>query len=54
MQGNFLKIKNCNNKVCFVIVVIVSMFDVVKEIFISEKKFSETKYKRLQKPLVYI
>ena len=30
------------------------MFDVIKEILISEKDFSETNYKRLQKVLVCI
>ena len=30
------------------------MFDVVKEILISEKDFTETNYRRLQKALVYI
>ena len=30
------------------------MFDVIKEIFISEKELSETNYKRLQEALVYI
>ena len=30
------------------------MFDVIKEILISEKDFSETNYKRLQKGLVCI
>ena len=30
------------------------MFDVVKEILISKKEFTETNYKRLQKALVYI
>ena len=30
------------------------MFDVIKEILISEKKFTETNYKRLQKALLYI
>ena len=30
------------------------MFDVIKEILISEKEFTETNYKRLQKNLVYI
>ena len=30
------------------------MFDVIKEILISEKKFTETNYKRLQKASVYI
>ena len=30
------------------------MFDVIKEILISEKEFTETNYKRLQKALVYI
>ena len=29
------------------------MFDVMKEILISEKEFTETNYKRLQKALVY-
>ena len=31
-----------------------SMFDVIREILISEKEFTETNYKRLQKALVYI
>ena len=31
-----------------------STFDVIKEILISEKEFTETNYKRLQKALVYI
>ena len=30
------------------------MFDVIKEILISEKEFTETNYKRLQKALVDI
>ena len=30
------------------------MFDVIREILISEKEFPETNYKRLQKALVYI
>ena len=30
------------------------MFDVIKEILITEKEFTETNYKRLQKALVYI
>ena len=30
------------------------MFDVIKEILISEKEFTETSYKILQKDLVYI
>ena len=30
------------------------MFDVIKEILISEKKLAETNYKRLQKVLIYI
>ena len=30
------------------------MFDIIKEILISEKEFIETNYKRLQKALVYI
>ena len=30
------------------------MYDIVKELLISEKKFTETNHKRLQKPLVYI
>ena len=30
------------------------MFDVIKEILIPEKEFSETNYKRLQEALVYI
>ena len=30
------------------------MFDVIKEILISEKEFTETNYKRLQENLVYI
>ena len=30
------------------------MFDVIKEILITEKEFTETNYKRLQKTLVYI
>ena len=30
------------------------MFAVIKEILISEKEFTETNYKRLQKTLVYI
>ena len=30
------------------------MFDVTKEILITEKEFTETNYKRLQKALVYI
>ena len=30
------------------------MFDVIKEILISEKEFTETNYKRLQKNLVDI
>ena len=30
------------------------MFDVIKEILISEKEFNETNYKRLQKAFVYI
>ena len=30
------------------------MYDVIKEILISETEFTETDYKRLQKPLVYI
>ena len=30
------------------------MFDVIKEILISEKEFTETNYKTLQKNLVYI
>ena len=30
------------------------MLDVIKEILISEKKFTETNYKRVQKALVYI
>ena len=30
------------------------MFDVIKEILISEKEFTETNYKRLQKAFVYI
>ena len=30
------------------------MFDVMKEILKSEKQFTETIYKRLQKSLVYI
>ena len=31
-----------------------SMFDVIKEILISEKEFTETNYKRLKQALVYI
>ena len=30
------------------------MYDIVKEVLISEKKFTETNHKRLQKTLVYI
>ena len=30
------------------------MFDIIKEILISEKEFTETNHKRLQKALVYI
>ena len=30
------------------------MFDVIKEILITEKEFAETNYKRLQKALVYV
>ena len=30
------------------------MFDVIKEILISEKELTETNYKRLQKVLIYI
>ena len=30
------------------------MFDVIKEIFISKKEFTETNYNRLQRALVYI
>ena len=30
------------------------MFDVIKEILISEKEFTEANYKRLQEDLVYI
>ena len=30
------------------------MFDVIKEMLMSEKEFTETNYKRLQKSLVYI
>ena len=30
------------------------MFDVIKEIFISVKEFTETNYERLEKALVYI
>ena len=30
------------------------MFDVIKEILISEKELAETNYKRLQKVLIYI
>ena len=30
------------------------MFDVIKEILISKKEFTETNYKRLQKALLYI
>ena len=30
------------------------MFDVIKEILITEKEFTETNHKRLQKALVYI
>ena len=30
------------------------MFDVIKEILIAEKEFTESNYKRLQKALVYI
>ena len=30
------------------------MFDVIKEVLIAEKEFTETNYKRLQKALVYI
>ena len=30
------------------------MFDVIKEILISEKQFTETNYKRLEKDLAYI
>ena len=30
------------------------MFDVMKEILISEKDFTETNYKKLQKALVYV
>ena len=30
------------------------MFNVIKEILISEKEFTETNYKRLQEGLVYI
>ena len=30
------------------------MFDVIKEILISKKEFTETKYKRLKEALVYI
>ena len=30
------------------------MFDIIKKILISEKEFSETNYKRLQKALAYI
>ena len=30
------------------------MFDVIKELLITEKEFTETNYKRLQKALVYI
>ena len=29
------------------------MLDVIKEILLSEKEFTEAKYKRLQKALVY-
>ena len=29
------------------------MYDVIKEILISEKEFNETNYKRFQKALVY-
>ena len=31
-----------------------SIFDVIKELLISEKEFTETNYKRLKKALVYI
>ena len=30
------------------------MFDVIKEILISEEEFNETNYKRMQEALVYI
>ena len=30
------------------------MYDVIKEILISEKEFTETNYKRLQKAMIYI
>ena len=30
------------------------MYDVIKEILISEKEFTETNYKRLQETLVYL
>ena len=30
------------------------MFDIIKEILISEKEFTKTNYKRLQEVLVYI
>ena len=30
------------------------MFDIIKEILISEKEFTETNYKRSKKALVYI
>ena len=30
------------------------MFDILKEILISEKEFTETNYKRFQKALAYI
>ena len=30
------------------------MFDVIKEIFISEKEFTETNYERFKKAMVYI
>ena len=30
------------------------MFDVIKELLILEKEFTEANYKRLQKALVYI
>ena len=30
------------------------MFDIIKEIVISEKEFTKTKYKRLNKAIAYI
>ena len=35
-------------------ILIINIFDVIKEILILEKEFTETNYERLQKALVYI